>query len=98
MISQFNIVGGSSWWWNIDTVSSVSKNFTFYSRVNIEKHISEVARVSNVLRFPVKIDIHFNCVVSLSPIKCILLIDVLFSAHKDIKTKNYRVVNKTKNV
>jgi len=38
--------GSSSWWWNTYIVSSVSKNFTFYARVDIEKHISEVARIS----------------------------------------------------
>jgi hypothetical protein len=51
----------------------VSKNFTFYARVDIEKHKSEMTRISNVLRFSMKIDIHFTCVVGLNPIKCILL-------------------------
>jgi len=56
----------------------VSKNFTFYARVDIEKHVSEVARASNVLRFPMKIDIHFTWVVGLSSIKCILPIKITY--------------------
>jgi len=63
-------------------VSGVSKYFTLCARVDIEKHIREVVRISNVLRFSVKVDINFTCVVGLSPIKYVLPVKVTHLIHE----------------